>query len=590
MATPARLMTTLRTALAGLTCAAACGHGLAAEADEVRIDLALASDGALELAYTLPAGVTELRFLDGGAGHAVFRSQHLKPAHACARLEPQGMQLRAGPGCGQVMRWRVQPLVLAANRQYEPAQPLADGTLLADTGHYAAVAPGHGLRWVLHAPAGGYAIAQGEVVRGNASLVADARQVQAALDQPHSEDSEAPLATASHHYVVLGRAPTERVGRITLVRDPALDEARLQQTRQTLREAYERLAQAYGAAPTTAPVVVLAVADQPGWHGDTAAGNTMRLRLPRQADPSSAPWLDRFIAHETVHWWNAGLYSTDHSKPWLHEGHAEWAAMLLMREAGKLSDAAMAQQLQASLNRCAAVRGDAPAAKLTSTQRDDPYACGLALMVLAQTLHAQRNTDPSLRGLRLLARLHQGAGSLSQPGLIAWADGSAQGGTLHTLLNDDGLGFTTGLGQALARLKLADATPLRELPAPLPREAASQLAGTLMQALMSRDCGGSVDFWTLPDRLRIGTRATCQHLHVGEDVVSVHELPLFPDTLAAWDEAQQSCQTDEELSLGYADGSHSLQPCPARWPALPITQWIQLRPDALPRMGLKRQP
>ena len=190
----------------------------------------------------------------------------------------------------------------------------------------------------------------------------------------------------------------------------------------------------------------------------------------------------------------------------------------------------------------------------------------------------------------MLASLHLGTSGLDQLRLSAWADGTAQGGTLHTLLTDESVGFTSGLQQTLAKLKLADAPLLREIPAPFPTEAGALLARTLMQALMARDCGGSTDFWTLADRIRIGTRATCQNLRMGQDVLSVNGTLLFPNTLAAWNDAQQSCQTGKELSLGYADGSHSLQPCPAQWPALPITQWITLRPDALAHMGLKRQP
>jgi hypothetical protein len=576
-----------RRALTGLACAWACASVCAAEAADVQIDLSLASDGALELAYTLPPGVTELSFLDGGAGHAVFRSQYLQAADACAQLEPTRMVLHEGPGCAQVLRWRVKPLLLNTNRQYEAAQPLSDGTLLADTGYYAAVATEHGLHWVLHAPTDGYAIAQGEVVRRNAHLRADARQVQSAQQQPCSSY---PLAVATHHYVVLGRAPTERLGRVTLVRDPALDEARAQQIRQTLRESVERLTRAYGVAPPTPPVAVLSVADVDGWHGDTTAGNMMRLRLPRQTDASAAPGLDRFVAHETVHWWNAGIFGTDYSKPWLHEGHAEWAGLLLLREAGKLDDAAFTVQLQSNLNRCAMVRGETPAATLTRTSRDDVYACGLTVMALAQALHSRRNTDPALQGLGMLASLHQGTDALSEMRLIAWADGTAQGGTLHTLLSDESVGFASGLSQALAQLKVADAQPLRDIPAPLPREAGALLAGSLMQALMVRDCGGSVDFWTLPDRLRIGQRAACQNLRMGQDVLSVHQVPLFPDTLAAWNEAQQSCQTGQDLSLGYADGSHSVQPCPSTWPQLPLNRWIVPRQDALPLLGLTHLP
>lgn len=577
----------LRRSLAGLACAWACTNGCAAEAGHVQIDLALASDGVLELAYTLPPGITELNFLDGGAGHVVFRGKHLQPATPCARLEAKRMLLLDEPGCGSVMRWRVQPLLLNAYRQYEAAQPLSDGTLLADTGYYAAVAPGHGLRWVLHSPANGYVIGQGGVVQGEVSLAATTEQVQTALDQPGTDE---PLAVAFHHYVLLGMAPTERLGQVTLVSDPALDAGRAQQIRQTLGEAVMRLTKAYGEAPSTPPMVVASVADVNGWHGDTTAGNTMRLRLPRLADAVSASRLDRFVTHEAVHWWNAGIYRTDHSKPWLHEGHADWASLLLLREAGKLDAEAVASQVQTSLNRCVIVRGETPASQLTPSMRDDSYACGLTLMMLAQALHAQRSTDPTSQGLHMLASLHLGTSSLDQQRLIAWADGTAQGGTLHTLLTDESVGFTSGLQQTLAILKLADAPLLRDVPAPFPSEASALLARTLMQALMARDCGGSADFWTLPDRIRIGMRATCQNLRIGQDVLSVNGTPMFPNTLAAWNGAQQSCQTGKELSLAYADGSYSLQPCPAQWPVLPITQWITLRPDALARMGLKRQP
>ncbi|TDM09261.1 MAG: hypothetical protein C4K60_08185 [Ideonella sp. MAG2] len=114
-----RFLAFLRAALTCLVCMAAGGQATAVPGEPVRMDLSMASNGALEVAYTLPSGVTQLRFLNG-QDDAFFRRKHMKSADGCGALETVRMVLRKNANCAHVMTWRVD-----ASMNREEERPLA---------------------------------------------------------------------------------------------------------------------------------------------------------------------------------------------------------------------------------------------------------------------------------------------------------------------------------------------------------------------------------------------------------------------------------------------------------------------------------
>ena len=102
-----------------LVAAGALAGGVVA-AGELRIEMTLADDGRLDVRYTPPPGVRELRFVDGGSGNAVFRAPHWQAADHCAELAEKTLRLRDEPGC-TALHFRITPVLLARLRR--PATP-----------------------------------------------------------------------------------------------------------------------------------------------------------------------------------------------------------------------------------------------------------------------------------------------------------------------------------------------------------------------------------------------------------------------------------------------------------------------------------
>lgn len=108
------------------------------------------------------------------------------------------------------------------------------------------------------------------------------------------------------------------------------------------------------------PLIVMTLADdeKTTWRGDVTAGNVMVLRFRGSAwkQPSEPlrELLVRFVAHESYHFWNGVLHSSRHEAeaPWLHEGAAEYAALVALQEVQALRPQSVLQAMQDHLNNC----------------------------------------------------------------------------------------------------------------------------------------------------------------------------------------------------------------------------------------------
>lgn len=556
-----------------------------AQAGELRIEAQLAHDGALELRYTPPAGIRELPFWNASpdAGKR-WRDGLFQAADDCTEVTGTGLRLRASPAC-TAATIRIVPRELALDAVYEPAQPISDGSgVLLYVGHYAVLLPGHALRWQWRAPSNGYVIHRGRVRRSTVEQFASAAVVNRALAQP-DEAAERDLGT--HQMVFIGRTPFESFAQGVLVVDPHLDVPRAARVRATLSNAVDSLTRAYGRKLDGRFAVVAALSSQPGFHGDTADGQAMRLRLPEDASTMGDNELEMLVSHEAAHWWNAGVYASDSARPWLHEGNAEWVARLLMLRSGAMTLEELRLDLERAMNRCLQIRGGKPAVDMPpGRQGDDPYACGMSLMSIA---HAQRlrsgadgaDTDP----LRLIAGLYRRQTLLDAAGFADWADGGRAGAMTH-LLSDPGVGFADGLMALSTTLELADAEPLTAQ-TDLPQASRTQLASGLVSVLMAHDCGGDVSFWRQSDGFAIDPDLRCRTLRGGDVVQAVAGITLSASPVAAWQAATSACETRGEVEVTSAGGHAVRLQCPKPMPSMPIALWLRLRPDALAHLGLR---
>ncbi len=556
--------------------------------EELLIELSLAEDGALLVAYTPPAGVSELSRWNRSPAAREFWRDQVKSLDNCASVDGDVVRLRSDPAC-RTARLRVQPKLLARNATYEAAQPISDTGVIAYSSYYAVALGGHALRWRWLAPQGGYVLQGGRVQRQFAEQVGDAGAVADSLARSSKAEGASQQIGATQ-YAYLGRAPLVEVAGGFIVRDPALDDARLAVIREALERNLQDLGQAYGVALPGPVGVVTSVADLNGFHGDTSDGRMMRLRLvPALKDQDQDHLgLQQFMAHEVVHWWNMGVRHSDAARPWLHEGHAEWAALLLLRQRGLPGDPALLAQMETRVNRCLLARGDLAAVALAPgySANEDPYACGFSLMLTAQAqAEARRKPGDQRSPLQLLAGLHPADAVLDAAGFASWADGASYG-PMHKLLLDPTQGFASGLTAHLQALGLAQAQPLAQAD----RGNRSRAAGTLFAALMRSDCGGA-GFWT---RLEAEAghfhlddmHGQCTSLREGADVLAIEGQALIADPGAAWHALQAACASRRTLSISYLHGDPTVMACPSALPPMPPHDVIRLRPEALPLLGL----
>lgn len=550
---------------------------------ELLIDVQLRADGALELRYAPPAGVRELPFWDAAPdAHPRWRGALFEAGDECTEATATGLRLRDGCAAATL---RVRPRLVALDAVYEPAQPISDGSgVLMYAGHYAVLLPGHALHWRWRAPQGGYLLHLGQRGEATVDQVVPAEVVDRALASGGTD--AATREVGAHQVVFLGRTRVDAVAGGWLVVDPALDADRLARIRKSLLFNVATLTRAFGTPPRGSFAVVTAISSVPGFHGDTSSGQMMRLRL--NAAPQMGKELEHFVAHESAHWWNNGLYRSDHAQPWLHEGNAEWLSRLLMREAGDIDDGALRDAIEAALNRCAAARRDRPAATIKGRRGDDSYACGMSLMLLA---HAQRAaaTAGERHALELMAGLQRRHPALDAARFAQWADDRDDGrGPMGRLLLDPAQGFAAGFGARLAALGLAEARDIDAQTA-LPPDLRMRFGMALMTALMERDCGGRASFWVVDAALKLdNAKLGCERLPVGAEVVALAGRPVLDAPVAAWQAARAGCAAAGKLAVGYRDGSVGELTCPQALPAMPLRQLLRLTPQALDRLGLTR--
>lgn len=554
-----------------------------AMAGELVIEQRVADDGALIMRYTPPEGVRELPLFNRSGTMATVWGEMASPTDACGTvtLKPRTVVTLAA-NC-TTASFRIVPSVLRRNAVYEPAFPVGPHAVMGYTGYYAVALPGHALRWRWVPAEGSYVVVAGSLSAHAVDRLIPANQVDiAAADEGRTAAGWDALA--ANEYAFLGKADIVALDGGTLIHDGRLDAARLATVRSTLASGTARLAAAYGVAPAGPWTVVASTsAKVPSFHGDVTAGRMMSLRFndgaTQQAPSEILRQTTRFVLHELTHWWDTGVYRTDMDRPWIHEGHADWMAGLLMRETGQLDATRWRSDLDVALNDCQFARGDLPAASLPKGhgRHDDTYACGQILMLMAQWERADRNSP-----VDVAASLFRGSTTPIDAQMLArWAD-AGPSGPMHRLLLDPQVGFRTALSRDWT--ELVEAYPLQS-GEPAPPAILKRLTGALMVALMSSDCGGNVGFWTQADHFVVDKLSGCKVLRADMRVRRLAGVSPFEDPVGAWRAVRSACLAGHRIEIGTDVTDIVSMDCPTPLPEMPIQQILRLRPQALERVG-----
>lgn len=556
------------------------------EAPAVDIDITQDAQHRLVVRYRAPESVTHLDFLmiDERMDSAA-RVPLMKPANDCGALVPRGLALRHGAGCEQGATFIVQPRAMQLDAMYEPAQPSSDGGVLFYTGYYAAAAPGLATRWHFAPAAGDYGIDDSR--RHDAAWsVAPGLVFDGARPQGDQRDGEGWLARQhALQYVFLGHTPMTQSSGVLWVRDPAVSPAILETVGRAGPLAWDAYARATARQPQgqTAIVVLAMPPGNFGYHGDRTEGQMLRLSFA-QSDLHDASSASAFIAHETAHLWNHGVFHSDMARPWLHEGDADWASLNAMHDAGLLSDQALVDQMQAHVDGCLVARGEHPAATLEPgwTRQDDPYACGFALQLLGfARLHA---AHPEATPLATWGALHRAHPVLDAAGFAQFFD-DGYPAMFGPLLLDDRTPFASTY-----RADLTTYLPLHEAAGePAAGSARRQVSWELMNSLGKADCGRlgfSLNTSETKGEFTLDDDLACKSLPAGAHLTTVAGEPITVRPRAAWRAVQQSCAARGTFEAGFDGHAPVAVACPKPMPALP-PQFV-LPDDVLLRLGLKK--
>ena len=321
---------------------------------------------------------------------------------------------------------------------------------------------------------------------------------------------------------------------------------------------YERELERSGRAPTI--LVSMQSTKTRGYRGDASGTAVISLRFFdsrwNEPDARAAAGLAMFVRHEAFHLWNGA--PTSGTPPWLHEGGAEYAALVAAVDAGAVTHEEAIEQVSYHLDQCRAALGDRPlaAAELSGPQI---YWCGVALQWIADTEARGQSKDQrdTFAIWRELLRRSEGRG-YSVEDLRA-----VTGPAVAAMLDEEGPERWSKLAGALAGYGVAitDAVDDR-----------GWRAATIQHLLAQHCQGGGRGFYTEADHVRLDTPADdCGPLAGGPEIVRVAGASIMKAPRKAFDAVRKACSAGESVVLKTRSGAKLRVECasavelPVRW-------------------------
>jgi hypothetical protein len=133
-----------------------------------------------------------------------------------------------------------------------------------------------------------------------------------------------------------------------------------------------------------------------GYEGSVSDDYVTHLRLTplrwEQPIPQMASWIHGFVSHEVFHFWNGGLVSSGGEASWLHEGSAEYAAILTRHENSVEGRQALNSEIASNLLQCESAlqrQGNPTLDSLPFLDNSIRYPCG-TIMMWAADLRARK--------------------------------------------------------------------------------------------------------------------------------------------------------------------------------------------------------
>lgn len=209
-----------------------------------------------------------------------------------------------------------------------------------------------------------------------------------------------PATNAIDGYAYLGpaaRIATAQRGDVATGAD--VDPALAEPLRRTFFEAMAFYERRLGAPLPYRPALFVSV-DSPGpttFRGDVTNNGAVSLRFLGDTWRQTGDQLVTFLWHETFHLWNGhGVHNRDgQTSPWLHEGGADYAAIVGAVSTGDFTETQGRAALTRRINGCRSALGDQDLNPARLRSGSAPYSCGVLIQWLAD-LELRRDGDDVL--------------------------------------------------------------------------------------------------------------------------------------------------------------------------------------------------
>lgn len=318
-----------------------------------------------------------------------------------------------------------------------------------------------------------------------------------------------------------------------------------------LRAAMQFYTRTLNAPLPTTPVLVLAHGGEgQGQVGDVTPGPFVSMRFYGGAwgapDENTRAMLSRFVSHEAFHFWNGSLTQHAEGTPtWLHEGGADYAALLSARDTGALDDTGVAAALGDALTRCRDAlrqRGDVSMNSIGFLPQQIRYPCGIVIQWAADLSVKRTNTQGVLGVWASMIATAQARENRSYTlADFTEAPGMGEAGSVIALLTEQsGAERWTTLTETLRGLGAEISSA--------PTDNTRRMA--LLFHVLPQNCPGaeSFGFYTENNRIRLQEEAACGALS-NVVVLSIEGGDAFAPSAETYTRAQAACAAQRPVAF-----------------------------------------
>ncbi|MBX9575645.1 MAG: hypothetical protein K2X07_08405 [Caulobacteraceae bacterium] len=307
--------------------------------------------------------------------------------------------------------------------------------------------------------------------------------------------------------------------------------------------ALEFFARAFGPLPHAPVMAITSQGTGPiPFRGDVTDGGVISIRFHGdlgEPDADARLQIQHFAFHETSHLWNSHLAKPLDGPRWLHEGGAEYLALVAAVSTGHLTEAQARASLSQSLTDCSTALADRPDARARISGGPAVYSCGAVIQWLADLELRQDFGQP------------QGVVSIWS----GWIE-RARHGQVHYGPDD----LTSALAPTSAVVALLDGPPesrWRDLEAALARlnvrwvnrPSDSSLLAASLRHLKRQACGGGLSYFVRAGAVEMENGDDCGPFAGTVVLATVEGHDPVTGAAAMFDAVQSKCARREPVGV-----------------------------------------